>query len=178
MQDESDRSAHHDALTGLPNRRQMEDDIHASYDAAVKAGLPMAMAMVDVDHFKPFNDEHGHQAGDVALQRVGETLAASVRGNDRVYRYGGEEFAIVFGSMEVGDAVDACERLRKAVAAAHVGEVSQMKVTISVGLAASPGPYKSFRELLTAADGALYRAKATGRDRVAVAGARDHTKAA
>jgi diguanylate cyclase (GGDEF)-like protein len=178
MQEETDHSAHHDALTGLPNRRQLEDDIRTSYDAAVKAGLPMAMAMVDVDHFKVFNDEHGHQSGDVALQRVAETLAASVRGNDRVYRYGGEEFAIVFGAMEVGDAVEACERLRKAVAAAHVGEVSQMKVTISAGLAASPGPYKNFRELLTAADGALYRAKGGGRDRVAVAGARDHHQAA
>lgn len=170
LQERAEHRARHDALTELGNRRQLVDDIREQYDAAVIGNAKLAVAMIDVDHFKEFNDEHGHHAGDIALQRVAATIAATVRDQDHVYRYGGEEFVIVFGDLEIHEAREACERVRRAVAGAHVGVVSQMKVTISVGLAAVPGPYESFEELLAAADEALYVAKSTGRNRMIVAG--------
>lgn len=169
LHEATDHHAQHDALTELPNRRQLQDDTVAIHEASIMSGAKLAVAMIDVDHFKLFNDEYGHQAGDVALQCVASTLAASVRDVDYVYRYGGEEFAIVFSGIEVERALEACERIRNLVAAAVVGETPEMKVTISMGLAVSPGPYKTFRDVLFAADGALYCAKSDGRDSVALA---------
>ncbi len=168
MQEESEQQAHHDVLTGLPNRRQLQQDTAYEFEAATRRGRKLAVAMVDIDHFKDFNDQYGHHTGDVALQRVATTLAANLRREDRVYRYGGEEFAVVFDGMEGNAAAEAAERLRKLVEAdSAVPDASA--VTISIGVAAAPEVTTEFFELVEAADQALYRAKDMGRNRVELA---------
>lgn len=169
VHEERGRQAYLDPLTQLPNRRQLTQDVRFEYDSAVRRGRPMAVAMIDVDHFKAFNDTYGHHAGDIALQRVAAALASGVRREDRVYRYGGEEFAIILDSLGRAAALEACERLRSLVAAARDGAEGP-RVTISIGLALPDQQAEDFTELLLAADEALYAAKESGRDRVVVAG--------
>ncbi|MDZ7727361.1 MAG: sensor domain-containing diguanylate cyclase [Dehalococcoidia bacterium] len=164
--EETDRFAHRDGLTELPNRRQLTEDIKYEFDRAVRRGREMTVAMIDVDHFKRFNDDHGHHAGDVALQRVAKALAEALRAEDRLYRYGGEEFAIVL-DRETGDqAVQIAERLRAAVSELTPLDDQPARVTISVGLASAPEHGASFDELIESADEALYEAKEHGRNRV------------
>lgn len=167
--EESDRHAHIDALTELPNRRQLAQDIKFEFERAVQRGAAMCVAMIDVDDFKGFNDRFGHHGGDVALQRVAATLARGVRTADRLYRYGGEEFVIVFDSFTPHQVKDACERLRESVAAlSPLDDNPEATTTISIGLAFAPDHADSFEQLVEQADKALYEAKGNGRNRVLI----------
>ena len=159
--------AHMDGLTALGNRRRLDQDLSAVLKDAVSIGLPVAFAMIDVDHFKTYNDTHGHGAGDEALRRVGQIIAASVRENDVVYRYGGEEFSILLPGATADEARAVAERVRQQVEIEPISGEDQQpggKLTISVGISslASSSP----DALKERADAALYQAKESGRNRV------------
>ncbi len=156
-----------DDLTSLGNRRRLDHDLDQALHTASNAGLPIAFAMVDVDHFKQFNDTHGHSAGDDALRVVAGVMAANVRPGDVVYRYGGEEFSILLPGATAEEAGAVVERVRRAVEAAAIpGQETQPggNLTISVGIAT--GPRTTSHTLKEAADQALYGAKEHGRNRV------------
>ena len=157
---EVERLATHDALTGLANRRLFDETLLREVARARRTGAPLALAVVDVDHFKAVNDEHGHQVGDEVLRELAAALRQVVRTDDLVARYGGEEFVVLATNATVDDAVVLAERLR---AAART--VSVVPVTISVGVAGLPAEGDG-EVMVAAADAALYRAKAAGRDRV------------
>ena len=158
-------AAEHDELTGLCNRRRLEADLAALVD-----GERVAFAMIDVDHFKHFNDANGHRGGDVALRLVAGVLRETLRPTDDAYRYGGEEFSVLLHGCDGAEALRVMERVRAAVRSLDVpGGAAQPGgcLTVSVGIAAM-GPGR-VRELVERADAALYRAKRAGRDRVVVA---------
>jgi diguanylate cyclase (GGDEF)-like protein len=148
----------------------MEEALHAEWDRAQRAGGSIALAMVDIDHFKSFNDEYGHLAGDTCLRRVADVLRTSIRpSTDLVARYGGEEFLVVLPGADLAAASVVAERVRAAVVAmgeAHAGSDEGL-VTVSIGVAAAvPSVDDGFDVLLEAADDRLYDAKGRGRNRV------------
>jgi diguanylate cyclase (GGDEF)-like protein len=166
------RMAFIDGLTGLPNRRALDE-------ALMRVGGGYALAMVDIDHFKQFNDTYGHGAGDVVLRTVARTLRRHVGG--QTFRYGGEEFCVIFEGRRAGLAAEGCERAREAVQQHRIdiptamlkgkrdaarGKALQVSVTISVGCAERAADRKTAADVLKAADQALYKAKAKGRNRV------------
>jgi diguanylate cyclase (GGDEF)-like protein len=159
-----------DALTGLANRRQLGVILAAEWQNAARRQAPLAVAMIDIDHFKLYNDRYGHAAGDRCLHSVASVLNHHVRGEDTVARYGGEEFTIVLPAADVDAAYNVAERVRKAVAALnepHAGS-SFGHVSISVGVAATiPTPDTTPEMLVERADAQLYEAKHGGRNRVA-----------
>ncbi len=159
-----------DALTQLPNRRRMEIDLDREVGASHRYGRPLGFAMIDVDRFKDYNDTLGHQAADVALQTIARILAASVRGSDTVYRYGGEEIAVVMRETDLESACLLGERLREAVEHHFAAPGEPRPVTVSVGVASMPVHATSLPSLVGAADQALYEAKRSGRNRTVVAG--------
>jgi diguanylate cyclase (GGDEF)-like protein len=158
-----------DSLTGLANRRQLDDRLEAEWQRGVRTGDPLSIAMIDVDYFKPYNDHYGHLAGDSCLQRVAEALQAKVRSVDVIARYGGEEFAIVLPGADLPIAHQVAERVRLAVLGLnekHAASVNGV-VTVSIGVAsARPTTAGSVRELIRVADTELYEAKAQGRNKV------------
>ena len=157
-----------DALTGVHNRRSLFSRLEMERERADRFDHPMGLVLVDVDHFKRFNDRFGHAAGDAILRQVAETLAGAVRKVDLVARYGGEEFAVVVARADPAAALAAGEKLRAAVAAAaipHEG-VEPARVTISVGVASWPDDAGDLAGLIDAADAALYAAKRAGRNTV------------
>jgi diguanylate cyclase (GGDEF)-like protein len=158
-----------DALTGLPNRRRLEEALAHEWSRAQRYGHPLAVAIADIDHFKRVNDAYGHAAGDVVLKAVGACLRKSVRASDIVGRWGGEEFVAVLCANEDG-ATRAAEKWRKTVGALVV-EANDARITpkLSIGVAARNASTASPAALLAAADEALYEAKRGGRDRVVVA---------
>jgi len=153
-----------DPLSGLGNRRLLTADLEAGDDR------PMAAIMIDIDHFKTFNDTNGHAAGDEALRRVAAVLAENVRPGDVAYRYGGEEFCVLLNDTDLDEAVAVAERLRAAVEAIDVPGAEHQpggRVTISVGVARTlPGRHD---QVVEQADTALYQAKHGGRNRVITA---------
>jgi diguanylate cyclase (GGDEF)-like protein len=156
-----------DPLTGLFNRRYMEESLERELRRAIRNDQPVALLMIDIDHFKRFNDTFGHQAGDTLLRALGDFLIKRTRGQDCPCRYGGEEFALILSGVSMEAACKRAELLREdlqQLAVEHAGQVLGA-VTVSVGVAAYPG-HTTAEELLRAADQALYRAKAEGRDRV------------
>jgi len=156
------RQAYEDPLTHLPNRRYAE----ARLDGLLSAGAAPALAVVDVDRFKSINDAIGHPGGDVVLRTVGELLVAGVRGDDEVCRWAGDEFVILLPDTTAEQAERALERIRRSVAQHDWSELSlDFPVTISVGIA-SAARGDDRRTLFAAADGVLYDAKRSGRDRV------------
>lgn len=159
-----------DGLTSLGNRRRLDGDLETTLSDALADDLPVAFAMIDVDHFKTFNDTHGHEAGDRALQAVARTIAETVRTSDVVYRYGGEEFSVLLPGATLDEATAAAERMRAAVEAVRIeGEETQPggRLTISVGVSTlDAGDANGIK---TRADEALYEAKARGRNRAVVA---------
>jgi len=164
---EHEHLAFDDALTGVGNRRRFDRDLERFVGLDSGRGLPVALAMVDVDHFKRFNDTHGHQIGDVVLQHVAQLICANVRTGDLVYRYGGEEFAVLLPGAELDDAVPIVERVRAAIAMTPLpgdGLASVAPVTVSVGVSVTPPADGT--AMVRAADGALYAAKSGGRNRV------------
>jgi diguanylate cyclase (GGDEF)-like protein len=169
--EKSERRAHQDALTSLPNRRQLDEDVEGRLVDLVRGNRQAVIAMVDIDHFKRFNDEYGHRVGDVTLQAVASVLQSSARDNDLIYRYGGEEFVVVFEDTSPTEAFSLANRLRLAVERAPLsGE--QMNpvgpVTVSIGLALLPDHGTDLKELIGKADRAMYLAKERGRNRVEV----------
>ena len=150
-----------DSLTGLFNRRRLDEDIHGYIESSERH---VAALMIDVDHFKTFNDVHGHAAGDHVLRGVGTVLSASVRTDDVVYRYGGEEFCVLLPRATPAEAITIAERIRAATSA--MPAVGASAVTVSVGGAI--GHAQQVRQTLERADQALYRAKRDGRNRVSM----------
>jgi len=152
-----------DGLTGLFNRRRLMETLGAEAERAQRGAGPFSVLMIDVDHFKQYNDTHGHQAGDTVLARVADVLRDVIRQIDTASRYGGEEFLLLLPQTGAAAAVEVAERLRKNVSAA---ELDGERVTVSVGVAEFPGNGNTVESLIAAADAALYRAKMDGRDRV------------
>jgi diguanylate cyclase (GGDEF)-like protein len=167
--DSSMQRAHQDALTGLPNRLQLSEDLTGELLTLASSGRNAVVAMADIDHFKGFNDDYGHKVGDVTLQQVGAVLRHAVRDNDRVYRYGGEEFVLIFTDAGPGEACALAERVRAAIEATPFSG-DQMEpvgpVTISIGLALMPEHGTDVMALIELADKAMYQAKDAGRNRV------------
>ena len=162
-----------DPLTGLFNRRYLEESLDRELRRALRRNLPVAIIMLDVDHFKRFNDAFGHEAGDRVLKEVAALLKANSRAEDIACRYGGEEFTLILPEMELESARARAEQLNEAVRHLRVlqGEQFLGVVTVSLGVAIFPTHGATGRDIMHAADGALYRAKQSGRDRVEVAGA-------
>jgi diguanylate cyclase (GGDEF)-like protein len=170
--------AERDALTGLKNRRVFDEHLEKLWDRAVAQRCTLAILMIDVDHFKAYNDRNGHQAGDRALRRVADTLQALVtRSTDVLARYGGEEFAVIVFDAERVQAEALAERMRRAVAALGFehGGAPNDAVTISAGVAlVEPSRGRRSRGAVQLADQALYEAKVRGRNRVEVLDPGDH----
>ncbi|MCB1992725.1 MAG: GGDEF domain-containing protein, partial [Geminicoccaceae bacterium] len=160
-----------DPLTGVFNRRYLDVVAPKEIAQALRAGREMALAMVDIDHFKAFNDRHGHQGGDAALVAVAGFLQASIRLGDWLFRYGGEEFLLLLQAMDRAALAQQLERLRQGTAAvaARVDGQDLPPVTISIGAAICPDHGQSLEHLLASADRALYAAKQGGRNRVRLA---------
>ncbi|MDB5972707.1 MAG: diguanylate cyclase protein [Hydrocarboniphaga sp.] len=162
-----------DELTGLPNRRRFTETLECEWRRALRMRRSLGIAMIDVDHFKRYNDLYGHPAGDVCLSGVAAALAGSVRqGIDLAARYGGEEFALILPDAEMHMALPLAERSRAAVAAlAKIhGGADRGIVTVSIGIAVLvPAEDQTAARLVSLADAALYEAKRQGRDRVVVA---------
>ncbi|MEO8584756.1 MAG: GGDEF domain-containing protein [Acidobacteriota bacterium] len=158
-----------DPLTGLLNRAAFEERARAELARAGRTGRGLAVAMLDLDHFKSFNDRYGHPAGDAALTAVARAIARTVRGIDAAGRYGGEEFIVLFVEADVEAALPALERVRAAVAALGPPRIART-ITVSAGVAVHQGLFEnsSFESLVARADAALYAAKKAGRNRVAV----------
>jgi diguanylate cyclase (GGDEF)-like protein len=162
-----------DGLTGLFNRHWMTKVLARQMERARVSGEPLTLLMVDVDHFKGFNDAHGHVAGDYALRAVANCLRATVRPTDLLARYGGEEFLVLLPGAPLRHSREVAERIRRAVRETpilHLDGTLLPKVTVSVGAAELPERDERIapEAFVEQADRALYRAKSTGRDRVAV----------
>ncbi|HEY8514428.1 MAG TPA: diguanylate cyclase [Candidatus Binatia bacterium] len=160
-----------DPLTNLFNRRYMEESLDRELQRATRRKAPLALLMLDIDHFKEFNDAFGHDAGDALLCELGARLQNSIRGEDLACRYGGEEFVIILPEASLADAQQRAESLREAAKRIVVRhqERTLTPVTLSLGVAVFPQHADSGKALLLAADRALYRAKTAGRDRIAIA---------
>lgn len=160
-----------DPVTLLRNHRYFQDQLKVEIARASRHGRAMALIMLDIDHFKEFNDQHGHPAGDRLLREMSKRLVEAVRTLDTVSRYGGEEFAIVLPDTALQSAVLVAERVRESVANTPfnvVGGTSTI-VTISLGVASVPTHATDHAALVEAADKALYRAKSQGRNQSVVA---------
>ncbi|HEV2871623.1 MAG TPA: sensor domain-containing diguanylate cyclase, partial [Actinomycetota bacterium] len=148
------RLARTDGLTGVANRRAWDEELPRELARAARSGQPVCVALLDLDHFKAYNDEHGHQAGDRLLKAAAAAWESRLRKTDLLARYGGEEFAVLLPDCALGNAMEIAERLRTA----------QPEVTCSIGVADWDGR-EDIGRLVARADRALYAAKAGGRDR-------------
>jgi diguanylate cyclase (GGDEF)-like protein len=165
------REARTDALTGLANRRSMEETATAELLRQGRTGKPVAFIVCDIDHFKRINDEMGHDIGDGTICAVGESLRSVIRATDTLGRWGGEEFLAILPETSEEEALTLAERMRAIVASTPMPGPSGFRVTVSLGVAGSAasrstGELEAFERVLKAADGALYRAKSAGRNRV------------
>lgn len=160
-----------DGLTGLYNRRYLEDALIRELHRASRSNKPASVIMLDVDNFKLFNDKYGHDAGDFVLNAIGRAIAGNIRLSDIACRYGGEEFAVVLTESSLDAARERAEQIRRAIRDTNLTHLSQTlpAPTASFGVAVFPGNGTAPADLLKAADNALYRAKREGRDRVCVA---------
>ncbi|MCA9555431.1 MAG: GGDEF domain-containing protein, partial [Myxococcales bacterium] len=152
-----------DPLTGLFNRRHLDDSIDREFSRSKRNNSPVAAWMVDIDHFKAFNDTHGHPAADRVLAEFGRLLRTSCRDMDLACRFGGEEFVVILPDCTREDAARRAEAFREKVAN------TALEITVSVGVAEFPGDGHSWEMVLRRADDALYQAKRTGRNRVVLA---------
>jgi diguanylate cyclase (GGDEF)-like protein len=154
-----------DPLTGLLNRRYIEERLAEEVNRADRSGDPMSFMMIDVDEFKSYNDRYGHPAGDEALKIVGQILRENLRGADVAARYGGEEFSVLLPETSVEESRTIAERIRR-----HVEETKfpRRKVTVSIGIASLGGDVAGVKELIAAADAALYQAKRAGRNTIKI----------
>ncbi|QCU72492.1 GGDEF domain-containing protein [Luteimonas yindakuii] len=157
-----------DPLTGLFNRRYLEENLVREMLRCERRRLPLSLMMLDVDHFKRFNDQHGHAAGDAVLAHVGRVLQSLVRAEDLACRYGGEEFTIVLPETGAEAAIQRGLEICRAMSSLTIRHMDRMlgPITVSIGIATAPHDSADPGLLLEIADAALYRAKAEGRDRV------------
>ncbi len=158
---EVERLATRDGLTGLPNRRLFEESLEREIARAERRSSPLALVVLDVDHFKDVNDTLGHQAGDSVLREVGRALIENTKASDLPARYGGDEFVVLLPDCPGANCYDVAERLRSAVAQ----RMTTVKVTVSAGTASLPDNANDPERLVAAADAALYEAKRAGRNR-------------
>ncbi len=157
-----------DALTNLRNRRAFDERLAEVFEHARRYERPLSLVMLDIDHFKAINDTHGHSAGDTVLRGVSSLISSSTRQTDFVARIGGEEFAIILPETPLFEAMQFAEKIRARVATStlQIGEALRLEVTVSLGVAnALHSRVTTMSELFEAADQALYRAKANGRNR-------------
>jgi diguanylate cyclase (GGDEF)-like protein len=163
-------AARHDALTGLANRHYLSERLDPLWNSDDQAVSPVAVIMIDVDHFKLFNDRYGHAGGDVCLKRIAACVNAELRsGKDLAVRYGGEELLVLLPGIEASEVMRIAERIRcsiEALGIAHEAVGANNVVTVSCGVAAAPPSTVSALELIAAADAALYAAKRNGRNQV------------
>ena len=156
-----------DGLTGLWNRAYFDSRLENEISEASRSGAPLALAMCDIDRFKEINDEYGHPAGDAVLEGFARLLLSELRKHDVACRYGGEEFAVIFSNTHESEAAVVLERIRTRLETQIWPNHPERRVTASFGLAAADPTALDVQSLVAAADGALYRAKANGRNRLA-----------
>ena len=159
-----------DGLTGLPNKRAVTDALKRTFAQAAMTKSPLALLLLDLDHFKLVNDQHGHGAGDQVLAGVGAALRGVLRVRDFAGRYGGEEFAVLLPDTDIAAALVIAERVRAAIAEVTLPG-TEVAVTVSVGVAGFPEHANTLERLERLADAALYVAKRKGRNRVELASA-------
>ncbi|MDY7559164.1 sensor domain-containing diguanylate cyclase [Pseudomonas sp. 10B1] len=162
-----------DGLTGLANRRQLDKVLNAEWMRGLRSGKTMSLLMIDVDHFKAFNDRHGHFGGDETLRHVAAAILANIRRpTDLAARYGGEEFSVILAETPLAGAVLIAEKIRAAVEALPTFSTDEQGVTVSIGVASQDHVSTSDPDLLISiADAALYQAKRNGRNRIECASA-------
>ena len=167
----TERSALTDGLTGLYNHRHFHERLTLESERSQRSGLPLSLLMLDVDHFKQFNDTFGHPAGDEVLRQLARVLGDTRRANDVVARYGGEEFAVILVDTAKFTAAKVAERIRERINAHDFSEAAPRagSLTVSIGVATFPDDGADAEALVRAADTALYVAKRAGRDRIVLA---------
>jgi diguanylate cyclase (GGDEF)-like protein len=160
-----------DSLTGLFNRRYLNEALNQKLSQAQRHQRTVGMILLDIDHFKHINDTYGHDAGDAVLRAIGTLLRTNLRAEDTACRFGGEELLLVLPEIVEGDALRRSEELRQRINAMEItyGDIVLPRITVSMGIAIFPHHEQTHDRLMTAADQALYHAKATGRNRVCVA---------
>jgi diguanylate cyclase (GGDEF)-like protein len=161
----TEERSHMDALTRLFNRRRLDEDLDAECKRCVRYARPLAFVMLDIDHFKAFNDSHGHPQADTALQEVADVIGGSVRTTDTAYRYGGEEFCILLRETSGQDAVHFAERVRQRIEQRFASGATA-RITASFGVAEFSIAIATPRAVVEAADAAMYESKHAGRNRV------------
>jgi diguanylate cyclase (GGDEF)-like protein len=161
-----------DALTMVPNRRYFQEFVDREIARAARHRRPLALALLDIDHFKKINDGMGHLAGDLTLRQLATCVNGIIRRDELLARYGGEEFAVVLPELDLGKAITACERIRQAVEEKDfVFNKTHYRLTVSVGIGVmADEPAIPTSELVRRADVMLYEAKKAGRNRVCPAG--------
>jgi diguanylate cyclase (GGDEF)-like protein/PAS domain S-box-containing protein len=171
LQEQLREQAMRDALTGLFNRRYLDEMLERELARALREGHPLTVMMLDIDHFKKLNDTFGHPAGDEVLKALGDMLRHNARTEDIPCRYGGEEFLLVLPNMSLSDARERAEQWRQKFESMQVifGQFS-MNATLSIGIATFPGHGRTRDQLVEAADQALYAAKHNGRNRIEISG--------
>ncbi len=169
-QEDLERAAGHDALTGLPNRRTFDLELRRRVGLWKRRALGFTLAMIDLDHFKAVNDSFGHPEGDAVLRRAGQAIRDSLRGSDRLFRLGGEEFAVLLETTDERGVEELLERARESVRALDVQPRPGLYLSASVGWAIYPDDADEKGSLVERADEALYQAKNGGRDRVVRSG--------
>ncbi|HEX9162658.1 MAG TPA: diguanylate cyclase [Thermoanaerobaculia bacterium] len=157
-----------DGLTKLYNHRYFQDELARAFEESQRYQRPLSMAMIDIDFFKKVNDTHGHAVGDEVLKGAAQLYKDSVRSTDLVARYGGEEFAVMMPETELQDGITFAEKIRNLIESTAVEtQAGPLHITVSVGVAAVPlSRVRTAKDLIIAADRALYRAKRSGRNQV------------
>ena len=157
-----------DPLTGLFNRRYLEETLEREIRRAVRKNHPLGLIMLDIDHFKPYNDAFGHQAGDVVLREVGKFLRKSTRSEDIACRFGGEEFLLVLPEASLETTLQRAEEIRRGIKHLDVEFAGKVlgEITMSLGVSSYPQHGSTAEKLLATVDKALYQAKSLGRDNV------------
>jgi diguanylate cyclase (GGDEF)-like protein len=160
-----------DSLTGLYNRRYLEEFFDRELKRCQRNQDQIGLLMLDVDHFKRFNDTFGHEAGDLVLREISHILHGHIRQSEIACRYGGEECMVILPGSSLNDTQKRAEELRQQIKSLNLQHQGQVlgRITVSIGVACFPDHGKTYDELFRNADAALYRAKAQGRDRVVIA---------
>ena len=157
-----------DGLTGISNRRAIEEHARAELDHARRKECPLSVILLDIDHFKAINDQYGHLVGDHILRHLAEILTRNLRQYDRIGRWGGEEFIVILPDTKISEAIIVAERMRAETVETKLSleNGKYYEVQISLGVACASGSYPTLAKLVDAADQAMYQAKKAGRNRV------------
>ena len=169
QKDELQKLSITDPVTGLTNHRFFQESLKRELERAVRHSRSLSLMMIDVDHFKNYNDQFGHPEGDSLLQKIAEKISSEVRNIDLVSRYGGEEFAVIMPDTKSEEALMVAERLRQSFVTSPISAKAAKSLTVSVGVAGLSSKYSDPSSLIHAADQALYQAKGRGRNQTVVA---------